>query len=142
MKKKAQIEIIGLMLIIILLTILAVVFLRLTLKPSRTITEARQSIIAKAAIDSIIKTSYNEETFEDLIYGCYSGYTDYNCELLTKEINQIMPKLMPKKPFTLTFASNEQEFLKITSKTCNLGVQANNNYVINSIPIQISLKLC
>ena len=139
MKKKAQIEMIGLMLIIILLTVLAVFFLRFTLKPPTTIASARQSVIAKSTIDSIIKTSYNEKTFENLIYDCYTGS---NCNLLEQEINQIMPKLMPKKAFTLTFTSDEQEFLKITSKTCNIGIQANNIYRINSIPIKISLKLC
>ena len=134
--KKAQIEIIGLLLIIILLSVLAVVFLRLTLKPSFTLTsEARQSIIAKTTIDSIIKTSYNDKTFENLIYDCYT----VACETLDQEINKIMPKLMPKKHFYMTFSSDNNVFFKIGTNC--LGIQANNHYII-TIPIEISLKLC
>ena len=138
MNKRAQIEIIGLMLIVILLTILAVIFLKLTLKsPATNIAEARQSIIASATIDSILKTSYNDKTFESLIYDCYTGS---NCNILEQEINNIMPNLMPKKQFYMVFSSNDQTFLEL-GKNC-LGIQANNPYVINSIPTKISLKLC
>jgi len=138
MNKKAQIEIIGLMLIIILLTVLAVVFLRLTMKPaSESTAEARQSIIASTTIDSIIKTSYNEKTFESLIYDCYQAT---NCNILEQEINKIMPKLMLKKQYYLIFASDDNIFLEL-GQNC-LGIQANNPYIINSIPFKISLKLC
>ena len=137
MRKKAQVEIIGLMLIIILLTVLAVIFLRLTLKPPTTTSEARQSIIASATIDSIVKTSYNDKTFENLIFSCYEGS---DCQILDKEITKIMQKLMPNKQFYLVFTSEDQIFLEL-GQNC-LGIQANNNYVINSIPIKISLKLC
>ena len=135
--KKAQVEIIGLMLIIILLTILAVIFLRLTLKPSTTTSEARQSIIASATIDSIVKTSYNDKTFENLIFDCFEGS---NCNILEQEITKIMQKLMPNKKFFLIFSSEKQNFLEL-GQNC-LGIQANNPYVIKSIPIKISLKLC
>ena len=136
--KKAQIEIVGLMLIVILLTVLAVVFLRFTLKPGTSaISEARQSTMVSAAIDSIIKTSYNDKTFEDLVYDCYTGL---NCNILTDELNSIMSKLMPKKPFYFTFSSNQQQFLDI-GINC-LGIQANKIYIINSIPVEIGLKLC
>lgn len=137
MNKKAQIEIIGLMLIVILLTFLAVVFLRLTLKPSESVSEARQNIIASATIDSILKTSYQEETFESLIYDCYQAT---NCNILEQEINNIIGKLMPKKQFYMVFSSNDQVFFEL-GQNC-LGIQANNPYIISSIPIKISLKLC
>ena len=136
--KKAQIEIIGLLLIVILLSVILVVFLRFALKSDTSSTpEARQSIIATTTIDSLIKTSFNDKTFENLIYECYTGY---NCNILEKEINSIMSKLMPNKQFFYTFTSNEQVFLEI-GENC-IGIQANNLYVINSIPIKISLKLC
>ena len=136
--KKAQIEIIGLLLIVILLSVILVVFLRFALKSDTSYTpEARQSIIAKTTIDSLIKTSFNDQTFENLIYECYTGY---NCNILKQEINAIMSKLMPNKQFFYVFTSNEQVFLEI-GENC-IGIQANNPYIINSIPIKISLKLC
>ena len=125
------------MLIIILLTVLAVIFLRLTLKPSTTTSEARQSIIASATIDSIVKTSYNDKTFESLIFDCFETS---DCQILEQEIAKIMEKLMPNKQFYLIFASEDQIFLEL-GQNC-LGIQANNPYNIHSIPIKISLKLC
>ena len=137
--KKAQMEIIGLMLIILFLAILAVFFLRFALKPDTSyISEARQSVLASATVDSIIKTSYNNQTFENLIYDCYTGFS---CNILEKEIKDIMPKITSKKPYYYTFSSNEQVFLEF-GDICKTGIQSNKIYIINKIPTEISLKLC
>lgn len=136
--KKAQIEMIGLLLIVLLLSVLIIFFVRFALRPSTdSTTQTRQSIIASAAIDSIVKTSLNDKTFESLIYECYTGS---NCDILKQELNKIMSSLMPNKQFYYTFNSDNKVFLEL-GKNC-LGIQANNVYIINSVPISISLKLC
>ena len=137
--KKGQMEIVGLMLIVIFLTILAVVFLRFALKEDTSYApEARQSVLALSTVESLIRTSFENQTFENLVYDCYTGLS---CNILQQRISNIMPKLMSNKPYFYTFSSNDEVFLEF-GDLCKIGIQANKIYIIKSTPIEISLKLC
>lgn len=136
--KKAQIETIGLLVIIILLVLLATLFVSFYLKKApSSIAEARTSIKLSNFLNSIAKININNQRLADLVYNCY---TNQDCNPLQQHLTLITNEFFKNQQFSYTFKANNQEFYTIN--TCNLGLTADYKFIKNNIDFIIILKTC
>jgi len=135
--KKAQIETIGLLVIIILLIVLATFFVSLYLnKGDSSLPEARTSSKQSNFLNSINKINIDNKKVSDLVYDCYS--TD-NCNLLQQKLTEITNEFF-RTTFSYTFKADNKEFYSFN--TCKLGLTANYKFIKNQINFEIILKTC
>jgi len=136
--KKAQEEILGFVLIILLVIVGGVIFLAITLnKP----VEEQQSLEAENLLQTVLSYTTNcaiqfepqYDSIQDLIGDCYSGFSCSNlgansCEVLNSSLNSI-----------LTASLGNVEILKTSKITAyTFEIKAEDNSSISSIPVIFS----
>jgi len=118
--KKAQMEIMGLVIIIIMLAILSIIFLTFALRPSPSTTPIlRTSTKADNLLNSIIRTSTPKGKLLDLIA---ESYTNNDFILIKQEISKIIHKTLPNKQYSFKLLINKEKVLQIGS--CKLGISS------------------
>jgi len=135
--KKAQMETIGLLVIIILLIVLATFFVSLYLnKGDSALPEARMSTKLSNFLNSVNKINIDNKKLSDLVYDCYS--TD-NCNVLQQKLTEITQEFF-KKDFAYTFKADNEPFYSFN--TCKLGLTADYRFIKNQVNFIIILKTC
>ncbi len=119
--KKAQMEIMGLVVIFILLALLSLVFLTFALRPKISTTEIlRTSTKADNLLNSIIRTTTsNNQKMLDLIT---ESYINSDFTHLKQEISKITYKTLPHRQYSLKILINQENILEIGS--CKIGISS------------------
>lgn len=136
--KKAQTEIIGLVVIVILLTLLAVIFIKFALKeqPS-TSAILRTSTKADNLLNSIIRTSTPNGKLLDLVVDSHiKGDFTY----LNQEITKVLTKTLSHKQYSFKIFIDQQPVLEIG--TCKTGIASNKPYKYEDYSLKFSLVIC
>jgi len=137
--KKAQMEIMGLVIIIIMLAILSIIFLTFALRPSPSTTPIlRSSTKADNLLNSIIRTSTKEnQKMLDIIE---NSYITNDFTYLKQEINKIISKAIPNKRYSFKLLINQQKVLDIGD--CKLGVSSTKTIKHNNNLFKFTLVIC
>ncbi len=121
--KKAQIEIIGLAVIVIILAVGLIIALMFILRPKiDTLEDQRQNIRATVLLNSLIDTNENledisnEKKVKDIIKECYSDQNPISaCERALKA--PILNKLFKNQDYTLEIKQDFGDFVRIPSRS-------------------------
>lgn len=137
--KKAQTEIIGLIVIVLLLAALSIVFVTLISRESPNTTSIiRTSTKADNLLNSIIRTTTPEGKFMDLVSECN---TKGDFSTLKREISSILAKTIPKnRQSSLKLLINQQEVFSLGA--CDIGVASTKTIKNKEDTIKLNLKLC
>jgi hypothetical protein len=166
-EKKAQHEMTGFVIIIVLVMVIGVIFLGIFLRKTKPIVvidaETSNFLISSAAITTDCSQGYesNYRTLEELAIDCYGGSSCLDgrtsCELLTSIYQEILPKFRPagtiksyKMSFSFLQAGNESEvllepFIKIGSinaSSCASKRSARNPISVSGGDIIQQLDIC
>lgn len=131
--KKAQTEMIGIVMIIILLAVIGLVFLYFALKPDEGFEDLRSNIQVNNLIIAMMKTNLNEcehsikETIVEYYNNCPNGKIcgDKECGYLKDEVENILKMNFEKYEFRVV--ADNQDLIKIGS--CVGGIAS--NYIIH-----------
>lgn len=144
--RKAQIEMIGLLVIVILFIFIGIFAIRFALRPESTIVaEMRTNIMVNNMLNAIIKTNtqFNKDISE-LIVDCYN--TDANaCTFVKQEIPKIIELSLGKQQnYEFSVFANKEEFeeLSIKKGSCKYGNTADYTKRAENVNFEIKLKLC
>lgn len=136
--KKAQIETVGLLVIIILLVVLATLFISLYLNKSPSgLEETRSSTKLSNFLNSIAKINIDNKKLTDLAFNCYLSQ---DCGVLQQKLTEITSEFFKNQQFSFTFKAENEEFYSIN--TCKLGPVASYKFIKNNIDFIIILKIC
>ncbi len=136
--KKAQMEIMGLVIIIIMLAILSIIFLTFALRPSPSTTPMlRTSTKADNLLNSIIRTSTPKGKLLDLIA---ESYTNNDFILIKQEISKIIHKTLPNKQYSFKLLINKEKVLQIGS--CKLGISSTKTIKHKDNTFKFILLIC
>ncbi len=134
--KKAQTEMIGIVMIIILLAVIGLVFLYFALKPDEGFEELRSNIQVNNLLIAMMKTNLNEcdnsikDTIVEYNRNCVNNPNgkicgDKDCNYLKTEVKEIIKKSFEKYEFKVIV--DNQEKIKIGG--CVGGLAS--NYIIH-----------
>ncbi len=160
--KRGQIEIIGLLVIIILLSIAVIIALRFLLKePSQSLEKQRESIKATALMNVLFSTNTNymsnlgaltgpldystrNKQIRDIITDCVNNDCSEEQEIIDSILNRIINN---KKYFLIIKDKNGNELMHITdqSSAClpnSIDVITSNGLVKNDPEIRYNFGLC
>lgn len=115
--KKAQVEIFGLLIIVILITVIAIFALRFTLY-SREESERNTEVIANNLLNALLKTTICEKSLSDTIVDCYNGinYCDSeNCKTyIISELGFIINELdIKEEDYKFVVSISDDDFIKV-----------------------------
>ena len=144
--KKAQTEMIGIAMIIILLAVIGLVFLYFALKPDEGFEDLRSNIQVNNLLIAMMKTNLNEcdnsikDTIVEYYNNCPSGKIcrDKDCNYLKTEVEEIIEKSFEKYEFKVIV--DNQDKIKVGS--CIGGLAS--NYIIHedNKDFTVVLKQC
>lgn len=151
--KKAQIEIVGLSVIIIILAVGLVIALTFILRPKiDTLEDQRQNIRATALLNTLIKTNTNldvngdEERLKDKIKQCYfSG--DRNDVICIEIKDEVLNKIFNNQEYILKIQQNFDQEIKISNPSnldkCSADQVVTDPVVIVAAPkMTVTLTIC
>lgn len=142
--KKSQLEIIGLLIIIVIIIFIALVFIRFMIKPSSTsLSEMRTNIQVSNLLSAIQKTSINNMKVHDLIADCSTNSA--SCNILKQEIPIIIAKVLSEKQkyeFAAYKNNDNNPFFIINSGSCINALSANFPFKKVNDKYDLILKLC
>lgn len=139
--KKAQVEIMGLAILVILLVIILTFALRFSFDSTDNKSDIRTSLVVNGLLNSIIK----QQNVRSLMLECYSGVKrgisqEISCEKLKKEINKII-SLSVNKKFQVILSSDSLEFFK--EGNCGISIQSTPyRFKEQGVTLTALLKLC
>jgi hypothetical protein len=136
--KKAQTEILGIAIIIVLLLVFGVFYLKFSSNNQNLVPEMRKNIQTNNLLQALLKININNEPFDDLVYKCYSKK---DCDILKREIpNIIALALNAETQYNFIISTNNKPFFSLG--TCSSGITAYNPITKNNIDFDISLLIC
>lgn len=136
--KKAQTEILGIAIIIVLLLIFGVFYLKFSSNNTTLIPEMRTNIQTSNLLQAILKVNINNELFDDIMYKCYSKK---ECDLLENEIPKIIAlSLNNETQYNFTIYADNKPFFNIGS--CSHGIVVNYPTTKNNIIFDTNLLIC
>jgi len=138
MSRKAQSEMIGLLVIVILIIFIGLVFLRLSLNKQSSLPELRTNIQANNMLSSILKYSVSDGSIRDLVVRCV---VNNECDMVQKEVKTILDSVIDQRTkYEFLVVSEDKEALKIGG--CDKGIAGNNQISEQGVFIDVRLKLC
>ena len=136
--KKAQTEILGIAIIIVLLLIFGLFYLKFSSNKSTLIPEMRTNVQTNNLLQSLLKVNLNNQPFEDLLYNCYSNN---DCNTLNEELPKIIAlSLNNETQYNFTTSADNKPFFSLGS--CSSGIVANYPITKNNIIFDINLLIC
>jgi hypothetical protein len=145
MDKKAQIEILGLAVLVIVLAIILIIALTFNLDDDAGKSDVRTGLIANNLLNALIKQE-GKVNFKNLVFECYNNIKngqnmEIGCNSLNKEINETVPLMIGNKKYELRFESDTEEFYKLGS--CKRGIESiKYRFKSNGLTFISSIKLC
>ncbi|GEM_PF-1876909 len=143
MTRKAQSEVLGLLVIVVILLVLGVIYLGfVNLAQGSSLTNQRTSLEAERALQTLMKVSfpaYGDQTFEELIVACHKDPKD--CILLEEALQEAY--LVILRPGTLySFTATYQEEAFYSTGLCSLGLVSHYVFVTDGLAYETQLQLC
>lgn len=139
---KAQTEIVGLLIIVILLIFLSLIYLKFTaITPPDTLPTTRTHLETHNTLSALMKTSPQGETrsFEELFVTCHT--TPLTCQALEAHLNTLFPIILPPgRAYALTAQADTTPFLTLGS--CSRGITATHSFIRNARYYEITLTTC
>lgn len=147
MSKRSQIEIMGLLIIVILLILIGVIFVRFSLseKPN-TMAEIRTNIKITNLLTAITHTTLcGRYSFSDAIIYCYTTNNDDlcgqpSCTFIRTEIPKMIGLAVPNAEYQFIAAADTRNFINIG--TCKQGKVADYKVHSGDILFTMKLRLC
>ncbi|MAG50336.1 hypothetical protein CL621_01685 [archaeon] len=147
--KKAQVEIFGLLIIVILITIIAIFALRFFLYTGGE-SERNQDVIANNLLNALLKTTMCEKSLSDVMVDCYNGLNSCdseNCKTyIVSEIKFIINKLdIKEEDYKFIVSISDDDFIKIgkcDEKKQDISLAAPYVKNINSKLFKADIYLC
>ena len=137
--KKGQIEIMGLVIIVILLVFIAIFALSFIIKPEQE-NENVLKLKANALRSSLLKTNLcGDITVKDEIENCVDGYHECvdECTVLKQEIEKMIKSSLDNEKYNFFVSNDEGSFINIDN--CVDGVTAVSQNLRNS---KVDVALC
>ncbi len=136
--KKAQTEILGIAIIIVLLLIFGVFYLKFSSNNPTLIPELRTNVQTNNLLQALLKINIKNESFDSLIYKCYS---EKDCDTLNEELPKIIAlSLSNETQYKFTISADNKPFFSLGS--CSLGIVANYPITKNNIIFDTDLLVC
>ncbi|MFH0936340.1 MAG: hypothetical protein V1815_01520 [Candidatus Woesearchaeota archaeon] len=136
--KKAQTEILGIAIIIVLLLIFGVFYLKFSSNNSTLIPEMRTNVQTNNLLQALLKINIKNEPFDSLIYKCYS---EKDCDTLNKELPKLIAlSLSNETQYKFTISADNKPFFSLGS--CSSGIVANYPITKNNIIFDTNLLVC
>ncbi|MCX6711826.1 MAG: hypothetical protein NT139_02200 [Candidatus Woesearchaeota archaeon] len=136
--KKAQTEILGVVIIIALLLVFGIFYLKFSSNTSTLIPEMRTNIQTNNLLQALLKININNEPFDSLIYKCYSKK---DCSTLNKELPKIISlSLNNETQYKFTISENNKAFFTLGS--CSSGITANYPISKNGLIFDTNMLIC
>jgi hypothetical protein len=142
-RKKAQSEVIGLLVIVIILIFMVLVYLGFSdMIETGGFGEERESIEAENALKALMNVEfedYDDKTLEDLIVECNLDFN--SCESLGSAVKGAYEVILrPGVEFSFFVNVDGEEIYSFGS--CDLGLFSSYVFVRNGISYEARLKLC
>lgn len=137
--KKAQAEIMGLVIIVILIVFIAIFALTFLIKP-KEVNEDVLKLKANALRSSLLKTSLCKDvTIKDELENCIDNYNEcIDCNILKGEISKIINYSLEKEDYSFTVSVNDgNNFINI--ENCKDKITAVSQNLKNG---KVELSLC
>ncbi len=147
--KKAQIEMVGLLVIVLILAISFIIAVTFLIKPKSTnILDQSKNIVANSVLNALFSSDYDllaseNKKIREKVIECINLN---NCEIEVKpKIERLLNKSLDNKKYYLIIKSDSTEIIRIqSSNLCNentINKISSYNYVINPTTPLISSKL-
>ena len=145
--KKAQMEIVGLVVIVIIILLALVFFIKFSLSaPSSSQASAVESIEANNLLNALLKTTICEDiSVEEGMKECKQKSNICNqeaCKFTKEKIQEIMQASLDEKTtYSLKIQADESSLIEI--ENCKIGIAASPFSIPSrGVTYSISLKLC
>jgi len=142
--KKAQIEILGLAVLVIVLAFILIIALTFNLDNDGE-NDIRTGLIANNLLNSLIKQE-GKVNFKNLVFECYNNIKngqnmENGCNSLNKEVSKAIPLIIGNKRYELIFESEGREFYR--SGSCKRGIESTKyRFKSDGEAFISSIKLC
>ena len=143
LSKKAQSEVVGLLVIVILLIFVGVIFLRFYLiKPDTSYASSRASLEAGNVLNALMQVHIQGIPFAEYTDQCYSDATA--CQGLRLELNALLKEILkPGQKYGFTVVSGGSDVMHVASQNpCTTGIVNTYSFIENGIFYDASLRLC
>lgn len=138
--KRGQMEMVGLLVIVLLLLVLGVIFLKFLLTPtSSTLADSRSSLESTRLLQALVLTTIQGKSFQEHALAC-SG-DSAACTTLRQEIESIFTLLLKKgQKYSFYLLYNDQNILRL--EQCTLGVVSSYPFTAAGGFYEVQLRLC
>lgn len=138
--KRGQMEMVGLLVIVILLLVLGVIFLKFMLVPkSTTLADSRSSLESTRLLQALVLTTIQDKSFQEHAVDCSRDSTA--CTVLRQEIGTIFTLLLKKgQKYSFYLLYQDQNILRL--EQCTVGVVSSYPFTAAGGFYEVQLRLC
>ncbi|MDP1694233.1 MAG: hypothetical protein Q8L34_01715 [Candidatus Woesearchaeota archaeon] len=138
--KRGQMEMVGLLVIVILLLVLGVLFLKFSVTPkSTTLADSRSSLESTRLLQALVLTTIQGKSFQEYAVACSEDSAA--CTVLRQEIENIFTILLKKgQKYSFYLLYNDQNILRL--EQCTLGVVSSYPFTAIGGFYEVQLRLC
>jgi hypothetical protein len=141
--KKAQAEVVGLLVIVILLLFVGVIFLRFYLiKPDTSYASSRSSLEAGNVLNALIQVHIKGIPFADSVDDCYSD--PVACQSLEGELSALFTAILkPGQQYTFSVSSEGVDVVAVESQNgCATGIVSTYSFIESGVFYDARVRLC
>ncbi len=139
---KAQTEIVGLLVIVILLIFLALIYIGFTaIKQDSLLPSLRTNIEVDNTLKALMKVpvGQNAESVEELLISCSLGLE--GCVGLEDGVKEVLGVILkPNQAFSFVGVADDEEI--VSFGVCEYGIVASYSFIKNSVFYESKLKIC
>ena len=138
--RKGQMEMVGLLVIVILLLVLGVILLKFSVAPkSTTLADSRSSLESTRLLQALVLTTIQEKSFQEHATACSEDSAA--CTALRQEIESIFTVILKKgQKYSFYLLYNDQNILRF--EQCTLGVVSSYPFTALGGFYEVQLRLC
>lgn len=140
MRKRGQVETVGLLVIVLLLIVIGILVLRFSLRsPSSSLPDTRSSLESTHLLQALVLTTIQGDSFADHSQRCS---TDRNaCLLFQQELERVFSLLLQKgQKYSFSLHLSDQDLF--TLGRCSTGVVSSYPFTAGGGFYEASLRLC
>lgn len=138
--KRGQMEMVGLLVIVLLLLVLGVIFLKFMVVPkSTTLADSRSSLESTRLLQSLVLTTIQGKSFQEHAAACADDSA--TCPVLRQEIETIFNLILREgQKYSLYLLYQDQTVLQI--EQCTVGVISSYPFTAFGGFYEVQLRLC
>ncbi len=138
--KRGQMEVVGLLVIVILLLVIGLIVLRFSLRPaSTTLTDTRSSLESTRLLQALVLTTIQGISFQEHAAACSTSSTA--CSRLGQELEDIFSVILKQGQQSSFYLLSEDQNI-FSFDNCPLGVFSSYPFTHQGVFYEVKLRLC